>query len=395
MPKYLPDRYNPQLLADKGYIQTEELLFELTAELESIYGQAYNEMKEKAENYLKWYEAKDLEKRKAFEAGELTEDEYERWRMTYMMTGKQNYAMLDVLSTNLSNVNMIAASVINGYMPEVYAVNTNWTEFTIEKALKADTSFSLYDEQTVERLVRDHPDLLPKAKVDIPLDKRWNKQKLTSAITQGILQGETIDEIAQRLAAVTDMNQNAAVRNAATMTTSAQNGGRMDVFKRAQDMGIDVKHKWLATLDGHTRPTHRQCDGEIRAVGEKFSNGLLFPGDPNGAPEEVYNCRCCSVGVVNKQQSNLSDRDVKELNRWDMTYEEWEESKGQSRQPITRAARNVNRDLDMHEEYMSLLGNQVPSRFKDFQELKYKQPEKWRKMVSAARVARNKKRAKQ
>lgn len=393
MPEYLPDRYNPQMLADEGYIETEEVLFEMEAELEIIYGQAYNEMLAKAEKFLAWFVAVDTARRKLVDEGKLSKDEYKRWRQTQLLTGRENYAMVNTLATDLSNVNLIAASVINGYMPEVYAINVNWTEYTIEKALKLDVSFSFFDEATVERLVRDKPDLLPKARVDIPIDRRWNKEKLNAAITQGILQGETTDEIAKRLAAVTDMNKNAAVRNAATMTTSAQNGGRNDTIKRAEDMGIAVKKRWLATLDGHTRPTHRKCDGELREVGKKFSNGLEFPGDPKGAPAEVYNCRCCLVSLVDAQKTDLSDRDTRELERWDITYEEWQEMKGGDRS-MTRAARNVNRDMDMHEEYMSLLGKRVPSRFKDFQELKYKHPDQWRQMVSAARKARNKRRAK-
>ena len=392
MPEYLPERYQQE--PDIGYDETEDILFEIRAEIESIYGQAYNEVYARALKFLAVFRAADELKKRQVEAGELDIEEYKRWRRTQMLTGRNAYAMADVLATDLDNVNLIAASVINGYMPEVYAVNTNWTEFTIEKALQVDTSFTLFDEATVERLVRDKPDLLPKAKIDIPKDKRWNKELVNSAVTQGILQGETIDEIAVRLAEVTDMNKNSAVRNAATMTTSAQNGGRMDTYKRAQDMGISVRKRWIATLDGHTRPTHRICDGEIRETGNPFSNGLEFPGDPNGKPSEVYNCRCRVVAVVDKQRTELSDRNTKELKRWDMTYEQWKEAKGQSKQPITRAARNVNRDLDMHEEYMSLLGKRVPSRFKDFQELKYKHPDQWKKMVSDARKARSKRRKK-
>lgn len=393
MPEYLPERYKKQEL-DIGYDETEDILFNITAKLESVYGQAYNETYEKALKLLAIFKVADKVKRELLESGHLSKEEYQNWRRTQMLTGRNAFAMADTLATDLSNVNLIAASIINGYMPEVYAVNTNWTEFVIEKTLQVDTSFTLFDEATVERLVRDKPDLLPKAKIDIPKDRRWNKEHINSAITQGILQGDTIDEIAKRLAAVTDMDKNVAVRNAATMTTSAQNGGRMDTYKRAQDMGIAVRKKWIATLDGHTRPSHRICDGEIRETGNKFSNGLEFPGDPNGIPAEVYNCRCRVVAVVDKQRTELSDRDTRELERWEMTYEEWKEAKGQGRQPITRAARNVNRDLDMHEEYMKLLGKRVPSRFKDFQEIKYKYPDQWKKMVSDARKARNKRRSK-
>ena len=382
MPKYLPYK-------DIGYEETEDILFEITAELESIYGQAYEEMKVKADTYLEKFGVEEEKRRKMVETGELDGDEYLRWRRTSMLQGREMYAMVDKLSTELTNVNGIAASIINGYMPEVYAVNTNWTEFTIEKALKADVSFTLYDEQTVERLIRSKPDLLPRAKVDIPKDLRWNKQHLNAAIMQGILQGETIDVVAKRVASVTDMSKNVAVRNAATMITSAQNGGRMDTMQRAMDMGIACKKRWVATIDGHTRPTHRQCDNELREYNEAFSNGLQYPGDPNGEPAEIYNCRCRLVVKVDESESKLSDRNAKELDRWDMSYEEWQESKEQSKQPITRAARNVNRDLDMHKEYMKLLGKRVPTNFKEFQEFKYKHPAEWRKMVSDARIARN------
>lgn len=45
---------------------------------------------------------------------------------------------------------------------------------------------------------------------------------------------------------------------------------------------------------GRTRESHRRVDGEIRELDEKFSNGLMFPGDPNGSAAEVVNCRCTS-----------------------------------------------------------------------------------------------------
>ena len=50
--------------------------------------------------------------------------------------------------------------------------------------------------------------------------------------------------------------------------------------------------QWDSTLDARTRDSHAQIDGEIKELDEKFSNGLMFPGDPNGAAAEVVNCRC-------------------------------------------------------------------------------------------------------
>jgi hypothetical protein len=40
-------------------------------------------------------------------------------------------------------------------------------------------------------------------------------------------------------------------------------------------------------------------DGAIVDQDKKFDNGLMYPGDPSGRPEEVYNCRCTLVAKVN------------------------------------------------------------------------------------------------
>ena len=388
--EYIPDRYqNPLLQNDIGYQETEDLLFDMTAEIESIYGVAYEEILEKCRKYLAWFVAADTAKRKLLDEKKITKDEYKQWRSSKLFVGRQNYAMLETLATDLTNINMIAASIINGYMPEVYAINGNYIEYKISKDLNINLAFTLFDEPTVERLIREKPDLLPKARVDIPKDKQWNKQKLSSAIAQGVMQGETIDEIAVRLAAVTDMNRNSAIKNAATMTTSAQNAGRVDGMKRAERMGVNLLQMWIATLDGHTRYSHRQVDGELRAIGKKFTNGLLYPGDPNGPPEEVYNCRCVIAAKVSGADVDFEDRN----NRMQgMTYEQWKNGKGN--EPLFKAARNENRDYDMHEEYKKLLGKKVPSSLAAFQDLKYKNPEAWKQMVSDARKARNARRKK-
>jgi hypothetical protein len=393
MPEYLPIQYNPLLLADEGYMETEELLFLMTAEVESVYGQAYVELLRKAQEHLKWFVVADEAKRKLFNSGKITKSDYQAWRRNQMMTGRHNHAMTQNMADVLTAKNEVAASILNGYMPEAYAINGNWTTYQIEHHFGINTMFELVDEQTVERLLREKPDLLPKASVNIPKDLRWNKEKLNAAIVQGILQGETVEEIAVRLAEVTDMNKKAALRNAKTMTTSAQNGGRMDAYKRAQAMGVKgLKHQWLATLDGLTRYSHRQLDGDVVDVGKKFKNGLLYPGDPQGRPEEVYNCRCADVVSFEDDlfyKDEGRDQHIYEPNSKvrNMTYDQWKSAKGG--EPLFKAERNASRDIKMHEEYVSLLGKKVPSRFKDFQELKYGDPAAWKATVSAARKARN------
>ncbi len=344
-------------------------------------------MQKKADDYLKWFEEADKKKFDMLKAGKITRQEYQTWRRDKILSGQRWYAMSQTMADNLANSNGIAASIINGYIPEVYAINGNFAAYEIERNTNINTAFTLYNEQAVERIIAENPDLLPPRKIDVAKDTAWNKKNLNSAVIQSIIQGDSVLELANRLAAVSDMNQTSAIRNARTMTTAAQNGGRQSSFRRAQSMGIKLKNQWITTLDGHARDSHRAIDGEVVEVGKEFSNGLTYPGDPSGPPEEVYNCRCNLVAVFDDQDYSKIERD----NRLgSMSYENWKNAHGG--EPLFRAARNANRDLKMHEEYQELLGNKVPNNFKKFQEIKYYQPEQWTKMVSDARKARNQRR---
>jgi hypothetical protein len=83
-----------------------------------------------------------------------------------------------------------------------------------------------------------------------------------------------------------------AMRIARTEGHRIQCQAGMDACYKAKDMGADVLKQWDATLDARTRESHQQVDGQVRELDEKFSNGLMFPGDPSGGAAEVVNCRC-------------------------------------------------------------------------------------------------------
>lgn len=310
---------------DIGNEETERLLAELEKEVYEQYAIAKQELKAKLNDFNnKFVEdfGKNLAKK---EKGEWTDAKFNAWFKTQMDYTHWAEDMISVISKDMTNYNQIAMSIVNGYMPEVYAINMNYSTFDIEKQSKINTSFTLYNAQTVERLIKDNPYLLPKATVNVPKDLRWNKKVLNSAIIQGTLQGEGIDEIAARLMKVTDMNQNVAIRNARTMVTAAQSMGRDDAIKRGKDLGIDVQRVWMARLDFKTRHSHRQLDGEVRDVGEEFSNGLMFPGDPDGAPAEIYNCRCRELPVVYGINPLIEGQRINKLGS--MSYEDWKAGK--------------------------------------------------------------------
>ena len=90
-------------------------------------------------------------------------------------------------------------------------------------------------------------------------------------------------------------------------------------------MGIKLKQEWLATLDGRTRHSHRQLDGERREVGKRFSSGCRYPGDPQAAYAEICNCRCTLVAAVDGIDQDSADR----FSRLPAgtTYDQWKAGK--------------------------------------------------------------------
>jgi len=53
-----------------------------------------------------------------------------------------------------------------------------------------------------------------------------------------------------------------------------------------------IRRVWWTARDKRVRDSHRALDGDSAGLNERFANGLLYPGDPEGPPEEVINCRC-------------------------------------------------------------------------------------------------------
>lgn len=88
-----------------------------------------------------------------------------------------------------------------------------------------------------------------------------------------------------------------------------------------------MQKQWLATLDSRTRHSHAMLDGKTVDNQEPFSNGCMFPGDPQGPPQEVYNCRCTLLAKV----KGVDTSDALRRDRYgllpDMTFTQWENQK--------------------------------------------------------------------
>lgn len=121
------------------------------------------------------------------------------------------------------------------------------------------------------------------------------------------------------------------------MTIVRTEGGRIkseaeyQVQLAAKARGVDIVKQWDATLDGRTRDSHRQVDGESREIEERFSNGLLYPCEAGQAAAEVINCRCVALTrvrhVLNDGFSKMDNftKEIREF-RAPADYETFKES---------------------------------------------------------------------
>lgn len=288
---------------------TDLELAKMEKQLNKIYKQAQSEIQEKWDKYMAKAQPKVDKVKAAAEAAMLDpnidllkaqklNDAYQKAMLNMTLQNKHYQAMVDQVTDKLTNVNQIALDYLNGQMPEIYCHNFN--EFANEKI--KGYSFELVNEETVKNLIKDgNKSLLPQKTINIPKDKKWNTKNINSQVLQGILQGESIDKISKRLQNVTDMNYNAAVRNARTMTTGAENKGRQDSFVRATNDGIIIKRRWVAAHDARLRDWHADLDGVEVDVDKPFENDygqIMYPGDPTAHPANVYNCRCSIRAVV-------------------------------------------------------------------------------------------------
>lgn len=118
--------------------------------------------------------------------------------------------------------------------------------------------------------------------------------RLRATLLDGVQKGESIDKLADRVEEVFGVEQSRARRIARTEVAEAFNGGR---FATMKETGV-TQIEWLTARDSRVRETHEDLDGEKVSIGEKFSNGLLYPLDPSGPPQEIVNCRCVALPVA-------------------------------------------------------------------------------------------------
>lgn len=294
---------------DEGRRLTDAELEALEKRIREMYGGAAKNLQQIIDEYFANFRLRDEEMQKLIgtvvNGREWTEEDYKQWRLAQMGRGERFEALRDKLAERLTNANEAAISYVNDATPGIYTLNRNYAAYEVSDA---GGDFTLYDEQTVRRLIVEQPDLMPyypkEKAVRRGIDLEFGKKQITNAVTAGILMGRGSRGIAADLRRrIIDMSVESAIRAARTAVTAAENGGRQATYEKAAEMGIEMQREWIATKDHRTREWHGMADGQRVGVDEAFTVGgekLMFPGDrSHGASGwNIYNCRCAVRGVI-------------------------------------------------------------------------------------------------
>lgn len=355
-------------MRDIGNDETEVLLAEIEKKIGREYKKAAEDIEAKLNDYWRRFQIKDDAWQRMVANGTKTKQQYQQWRTGQLMVGKRWEGMKETIANDLHNANTIAKGIVNGNLAEVYAANHNFTTFDIEKAAGVNTSFTLVDRDTVNRIIRDNPELLPPPSATLQKefadfdaykegkavelseekrkafdkliadnkDIRWQEGKIQSITLQSILQGESIPNMAKRIAQeLGETNHKSTIRYARTAVTGAQNAGKEDAYRRAEAHGCKMKRVWRAVHDNRTRHEHRVLDGQIRGIDEPFEiDGykIDFPADPKLAREAPYlywNCRCYTRALIDGLEPQAVKYRPETIDG--MTYDEWLNAKPKSR----------------------------------------------------------------
>lgn len=325
---------------DAAHRATDDEIAKLERRIARLYREAADDLQETIEDYFEKFKKRDEEMKALIgtvqNGKEWTEQDYKLWRLNQIGRGRRYEALRDKIAQRMTNAHETAISYVNDATPGIYSLNRNYAAYTIER-VAGNVDFTLWDEQTVRRLIVEQPDLMPyypkAAAVKRGIDLEYGKKQITKCVTSSVLQGKSIKGISDDLQRyIPTMSRDSAIRTARTAVTGAQNAGRMDSYVAAEKIGIKVRKEWLATLDGRTRHSHAMLDGQTADIDKPFKvdgEEIMFPGDTSAPGYLVYNCRCTLIAAVDGVDTSNAQRRVRNTETGknelvsDMTYSEW------------------------------------------------------------------------
>lgn len=244
----------------------------------------------------------------------------------------QEHLKVDRLKSLMKQINMVLdnlydtnSSIITDHAKNSYdkAYNGLFYQLEVENGLILD--FTMLNPKVVEKAIQMPIEGLKLS--ERLYDKHLYNLKLKTkgAITKGLIDGSGYRDIAKDISNIGVADYKQALRIAITEGGRLRSLAREDSYQEAVNLGIDLKKKWLSTLDGKTRCLHRALDGQVKGIDEEFEISGYTAFEPRlfGVASMDIHCRCDTVAVVEEIAPKLRhDNITKEVIEY-KNYNEW------------------------------------------------------------------------
>ena len=228
-------------------------------------------------------------------------------------------------------------NITSGSIKASFAESFNVSKYAIESTLLVKGGFGTLNANTIKASVLNPLDL-----ITWPERMRDNQAKFIKDIKEsiglGLNEGKGFGSIARDVKSKADIGASKLIRIVNTETHRAESEGALVGYERFNDdqVGVDTKKKWLATLDVDTRDTHQSLDQDLAVTrdGQQVfisPSGAQGPGPGLlGRASEDINCRCTTtlnIEGVEEGKFRRARENGKGVLVPNMDYEEWATSR--------------------------------------------------------------------
>lgn len=257
------DKYNKEIM--KVLLEDESKLLK---ELQSIYTAALRDIKRN----VQWLMTDEMSQSRIYQL------EYQQ-----ALESRIN-KIIEVL--NLDNEAAIQSFLVNIYNDSFYGTN-----YIIQQQ-GIPLLFNLSDEEVLLSVLKKTDEMTFAQRLGVNMTEF--KQKVKDTVSRGIAAAQPYTDIAKQLSLATKEEYNKSRRIAITESGRIQSEAKLNVQQRAKAKGANIVKQWDCTIDGKTRDSHRELDGQIRELDEYFEvdgKKALAPCKFGKASEDI-NCRC-------------------------------------------------------------------------------------------------------
>lgn len=201
--------------------------------------------------------------------------------------------LAEIIATQVLNTNKTALNDINKVLQTIYRQNYNYVADGLKMGVDDITKAESKEE------IKDNPNPFNEIAIQNAKDKDQIQRKVKSALFTSIFQTASVGAAFVGLRHVFESNLASSITMATTQVTRIENLARYNAMVEAEENAdkndLILIKVWRTQEDNRVRDAHARADGQEAQIDRPFYVGgeeLMYPGDINGSPDNIVNCRC-------------------------------------------------------------------------------------------------------